>query len=258
MRQVAAHECGAVRFVAAHPERFAVRVVESGVERAGDDQRAQLRDRYCQSRGFARDRLAARRYDGSRVRNKSIGCPCSSHAAVSEAHESGERAHRAEARVLVGCGEGPRVPERHRPESPRLASGTGPDPAIDVEDRDAIDGSSAELIRRPILELLEPMLHIDDADVVRPWRGDVRTFPERDRDRGSQEGASREGVGGRPAHRANYARATGQYLSATADSQSSPQSRLPRPSAGAREARALTGLGQARTPSVRRTDPADR
>ncbi len=158
VRQIAAHERGAVRFVAAPPERLSVRVVESGVERAGHDQRAQLRDRHRPVRGLARDRWLRGDTPARARGTRSIGWPCSSHAAVSEAHESRERAHRAEPRVLVGCGEGPRVPERHRPESPRLASGTGPDPAIDVQERDAIDGSSAELIRRPILELLEPMV----------------------------------------------------------------------------------------------------
>ena len=156
--------------------------------------------------------MAARRYDGSRTRNKSIGCPCSSHAAVSEAHESASARMAPRPASWSAAGKAhafPSVidpnPHASRPEPVRTRQST-------FEDRDAIDGSSAELIRRTILELLEPMLHIDDADVVRPWRGDVRTFPERDRDRGSQEGASREGVGGRPAHRANYARATGQVL----------------------------------------------
>ena len=87
VRQVAAHECGAVRFVAAPPERFAVRVVDGGVERAGDDQRAQLRDRDRQSPG-SRESGGCAEIGGSRVRNKSTGCPCSSHAAVTEAHES--------------------------------------------------------------------------------------------------------------------------------------------------------------------------
>src|SRR5207253_8408325 len=76
-----------------------------------------------------------------------------------------ERLHGAQARVLRRLGKRPRIPERHRPKPPRLAASPRPHAAVDVEDRHAIDRAPAELIRRPVHELLELVVDVDDADV---------------------------------------------------------------------------------------------
>ena len=127
--------------------------------------------------------------------------------------------------------------------------------AIDVEDRDAIDGSSAELIRRPILEFLEPMLHVDDADVVWLRRGDVRTF-QKGIVTAAREGASRE-VWGQACSRASMPE---QRVSAYQLPQihNHRRNHAPRPSPGAREARALTRLRSSADTQRPATDPADR
>ena len=73
VRQIAAHESRAVRFVAAHPEGLAVGVVDGGVEGAGHDQRAQLRDRHRQP-AASRDSRRLRADTPARARGtRSIG-----------------------------------------------------------------------------------------------------------------------------------------------------------------------------------------
>jgi hypothetical protein len=82
------------------------------------------------------------------------------------AQARGERSHGAQAGVLRGCRECPRVAECHGPEAPRLASISGPHPAVDVEERDAIDGSAAELVRGAVLKIFEVVGDLENPHVV--------------------------------------------------------------------------------------------
>ena len=86
----------------------------------------------------------------------------------------GKRAHRAKPGVLGCRWKSPCVAKRHRAEAPRLAPTAGPHAAIDVQKRDAIDGTAAELVRRAILEVFELVIDLEDADVVRTRRHDRR------------------------------------------------------------------------------------
>jgi hypothetical protein len=107
---------------AAPPERFSVRVVESGVERLATTSVHNFGS-CCQSAG-SRDRWL--RGDTTvRGRGTNRRMPCSSHAAVSEAHESAS-ARMAEARVLVGCGKAHAFPSVIDP-NPHASRRTSPD-----------------------------------------------------------------------------------------------------------------------------------
>ena len=79
-----------------------------------------------------------------------------------------QRAHGADAGLVRHGRKRPGVAERHRSESPGFASAGGADPAVDVQQRDAIDRAAAELIGRAIAELLVPVIDLDDAGVGRP------------------------------------------------------------------------------------------
>ncbi len=59
VRQVAGHERRTVGLVAAHPERLTVGIVDRGVERTGDDERAEFRNRNRQFALFRQHRSGA-------------------------------------------------------------------------------------------------------------------------------------------------------------------------------------------------------
>ena len=76
----------------------------------------------------------------------------SSHAAVRRRSSAGERLHRAEADVVRHRRERPGVAQRHRPEAPRFLPSPVRTRQVDVQDRDAIDGAPAELVRRAVAD----------------------------------------------------------------------------------------------------------
>ena len=139
--------------------------MDGGVEGARDDQGAELRNR-------GRQRLRTRKRGGSpqifrlehskEIDRVAVIVAGGGHVAQFPR----KRAHRAEPRLLRCRGKGPRVAERHRAEAPRFAPTAGPHAASDVQERDAINGAAAELVRRAVLEVLEQMTDFEDPHVV--------------------------------------------------------------------------------------------
>ena len=134
VRQVAAHE-RARRRCRSSSRRLPCRT------RRGWRRRTRSPRRACRAWGSASAASAAvrrrRRRGGTAARatrKRSMGWPLSSHAAVWASQRRRERPHGAEARVLRGGGEGPRVAERHRAESPGVLAVARADAAVDVED----------------------------------------------------------------------------------------------------------------------------
>ena len=120
VRQVARHERRAVGRVAAHAERLAVRVVNRRVERAGDDERAQLRDRHRQrARGRDRRRRRAGTRARARERDRSDGRARRT-TAVTGRSASASAFIAPRPASCGGRGKRPGVAERHRAEAPRV------------------------------------------------------------------------------------------------------------------------------------------
>ena len=203
VRQIAPHECRAIRLVAAHPERLAVGVVHRGIERARDHERAQLRDgRRKASR--ARDRLGGAEILRLEHAEQIDRVPGRITGRRDATDLGGKRDHGAEPGLLRRRGERPRVAQRHGPEAPAFPVLACPDAAIHVQDGHAIDGSSAELVGGPVLVRVVRMVDVDNAYVGRahePQGGAGRAARDRQGRRDAQmaEQCPARELGGREA-----------------------------------------------------------
>ncbi len=177
VREVARHVRRAVGFVDAHAECLAVGVVHGGVKGAGDNKRAELRDRRRQAQ---RARNIRRRFEilGLERPEQVDRMPALDARRGYRLQRVGQRPHRAEADVVRDGGKRPCIAERHRPEAPRvpaaIAAAVRSHATVDVEDGHAIDRAAAKLVRRAVTELLERMIDRDDPDVGGPACGDGR------------------------------------------------------------------------------------
>ena len=162
--EIARDEGGSARRIGAQIEGLAVGIVEGGIERAGDDERAQLRNRLA-------DGLAMRRR-GLEVGGLEHTIQIQRMAALVTGRGQrpelpGERFHRVQTDVLGSGRKGPGVAQRHRPETRGLLAVAQADAAGDVQNRHPVHGSAAEHVRRAIRELLERVADLEDAQSFR-------------------------------------------------------------------------------------------
>ena len=154
----------AVGFIDADAERLAVRVVNRGVERARDDERAQLRNGR-RERQSTRNRGGGAQIFGLERAKEIDGMATLVAGRRHGLQRIGQGFHRRQTWLVRHGGKRPGVAERHRPEAPRVFPAGRLHAAIDVEDRHPIDRSSAELVRRAVAKLLELVVDRDDANV---------------------------------------------------------------------------------------------
>ena len=182
-----------------------------GVEGARDDEHAELGDGNGQCLGagdFSGSADELRLEHPEEIDRVALVVAVGGHVAES----SRERPHRAQPRVLRGGRKRPRVPEGHRAEARRLPATVAAHPTPDVQDRDPIDGTTAELVRRAVLEVFELVTDFQNTDVVGSIRDHGGSRPETRRGqrkdrcgaRLTQQGAPRNTTGAIRHHRRRY------------------------------------------------------
>ena len=168
MAEVVTQEVGAVGVVAVEPVRLAEGVVQGRVEGAGAHEGGQRRDRLAQLP------LPAHLLRGQQVLGLQLPGQVDRVAVLclflGDAGDAlDERLHRREGGVVAQAArrEGPHVAQRHRAEpAGRLAAARAHD-ALDVKERDAVNGRAAELDRRAVGVVLVAVANRLDADVGR-------------------------------------------------------------------------------------------
>ncbi len=168
MAEVVADEIGAVGVIAVEAQQPAEGIVNRGVEGTGDDQGAQPRDRFRQLQlpGRLGRLLEVLRFQcvADVERMARYGA-----AGEDPADAFRQRLHGGDGGVVAEYlrRERPDVAQRHRAMSDGAPAIPAADPALDVEERDAIDGGAAELDRRTIEMVFVLAADGFDADVGR-------------------------------------------------------------------------------------------